>query len=212
MKKLLFIPFLLCYCSSYAQLLPGIWRGEITLNDTTALPFNFQAYESSLDLINGEERINVKEIRIDRDSVFIQLPVFNSEFRCKSDGQSLTGNFYNYTRKSNNILAFQAEQNVGYRFSDKPEHTPFNLTGRWQAFFDDQDPESKMSVAIFQQTGNRLTGTFLTTTGDYRYLEGEVSGNRLALSAFDGSHAFLFTATILDDGSMIGDFFSGSHY
>ncbi|MBK9524562.1 MAG: hypothetical protein IPO39_07335 [Bacteroidetes bacterium] len=71
-----------------------------------------------------------------------------------------------------------------------------NLSGRWQAIFDDEAPESKMSVALFHQDGNHLTGTFLTTTGDYRYLEGEVSGQKVSLSAFDGSHAFLFTATI----------------
>jgi len=47
-----------------------------------------------------------------------------------------------------------------------------------------------------------LTGTFLTTTGDYRYLEGTVSGNKLYLSSFDGGHAFLFTATIKDNNTI----------
>ena len=198
--------------SAPAQLLPGIWRGELSLNDTTVLPFNFQVYESNLDLMNGEERINLSDITYTSDSVFLQLPVFNSEFRCKMNDRNLSGNFYNYTRKSNNILSFEAEQNAAYRFSEKPESPYLNLSGRWQAIFDDEAPESKMSVALFHQDGNHLTGTFLTTTGDYRYLEGEVSGQKVSLSAFDGSHAFLFTATIQKDGTLIGDFYSGSHY
>ncbi len=198
--------------SAPAQLLPGIWRGELSLNDTTVLPFNFQVYESNLDLMNGEERINLSDITYTSDSVFLQLPVFNSEFRCKMNDRNLSGNFYNYTRKSNNILSFEAEQNAAYRFSEKPESPYMNLSGRWQAIFDDEAPESKMSVALFHQDGNHLTGTFLTTTGDYRYLEGEVSGQKVSLSAFDGSHAFLFTATIQKDGTLIGDFYSGTHY
>ena len=198
--------------SASAQLLPGIWRGELSLNDTTTLPFNFQVYESNLDLMNGEERINLCDITYSSDSVFLQLPVFNSEFRCKMNDRNLSGNFYNFTRKSNNILSFEAEQNAAYRFSEKPESPYLNLSGRWQAIFDDEAPESKMSVALFHQEGNHLTGTFLTTTGDYRYLEGEVSGQKVSLSAFDGSHAFLFTATIQKDGTLIGDFYSGTHY
>ena len=105
--------------SAPAQLLPGIWRGELSLNDTTVLPFNFQVYESNLDLMNGEERINLSDITYTSDSVFLQLPVFNSEFRCKMNDRNLSGNFYNYTRKSNNILSFEAEQNAAYKLSLK---------------------------------------------------------------------------------------------
>ena len=50
----------------------------------------------------------------------------------------------------------------------------------------------------FKQTGNKVTGTFLTTTGDYRYLEGAVNGSKLYLSCFDGGHAYLFTADVKD--------------
>ena len=59
--------------------------------------------------------------------------------------------------------------------------------------------------------GSRAVGTFLTTTGDYRFLEGNVSGDSLFLSCFDGSHAFLFKAKINGD-SISGDFWSGSHW
>ena len=51
---------------------------------------------------------------------------------------------------------------------------------------------------FFQKDGDVVTGTFRTKTGDYRYLEGVMDGNRLKLSTFDGAHAFLFTATVSD--------------
>lgn len=66
------------------------------------------------------------------------------------------------------------------------------------------------AVAIFNQKGNKLTGSFLTPSGDYRYLEGIVTGDSLKLSTFDGSHAYYFRAKV-DDAATIsgGDYFSG---
>ena len=53
----------------------------------------------------------------------------------------------------------------------------------------------------------------MNPTGDFRYLEGIVTGNQLRLSTFDGGHAFLFTATIKNNKSITGGiFYSGAHY
>ena len=38
----------------------------------------------------------------------------------------------------------------------------------------------------------------MTETGDYRYLDGVVSGSKMYLSAFDGAHAFLFNKKMLN--------------
>jgi thiol-disulfide isomerase/thioredoxin len=67
------------------------------------------------------------------------------------------------------------------------------------------------AVGLFKQNGDVLTGTFLTETGDYRYLEGNVFGDQVYLSCFDGAHAFVFTAKIFGD-SLLGKFYSGASY
>lgn len=51
----------------------------------------------------------------------------------------------------------------------------------------------------------------MTNTGDDRYLEGVVNGDRLHLSVFDGSHAYLYEAKILN-GQLSGIYRSGKHY
>ena len=51
----------------------------------------------------------------------------------------------------------------------------------------------------------------MTETGDYRFLEGNIVGDSLFLSCFDGSHAFLFKAGINDE-ELTGKFFSGTHW
>jgi thiol-disulfide isomerase/thioredoxin len=124
----------------------------------------------------------------------------------------MRGNFLNHTRQSNNVIRFHATHPSTFRFLDKPERTSRNITGRWQVIFDGEDPDNRVAVGQFYQEGNRLTGTFFTPTGDYRYLEGEIGGDHLSLSCFDGSHAFLFVAKITDDHTISGEFFSGTHW
>ena len=52
-------------------------------------------------------------------------------------------------------------------------------------------------MGVFEQKGNVVTGSFLTTTGDYRYMDGNLVGDSLFLSTFDGSHTFLMKAKII---------------
>ena len=189
----------------------GSWRVTLQLNDSTDLPFNMEVYDQYLDILNAEERIKVDEIHYSGDSVFIKMPLFDAELRGKFSGQEITGTFFNYARKSKNRIPFRADYGLGFRFFDKPAKATFDFSGRWEVEFADEDPETKVSVGEFKQEGNRITGTFLTLTGDYRYMQGDVTGNQFFLSCFDGSHAFLAHSVLQPDGTLKGDFFSGQH-
>ncbi|RZL11799.1 MAG: TlpA family protein disulfide reductase, partial [Hymenobacter sp.] len=91
--------------------------------------------------------------------------------------------------------------------------TPY-VGGTWKVTFKDGQ-NTYPAVGIFKQNDNEVRGTFLTSTGDYRYLNGKLVGRQLSLSTFDGSHAFLFTASDKSDkrelqlASLSGDFYSG---
>src|SRR5919112_5752138 len=98
-------------------------------------------------------------------------------------------------------MPFAAEQNKP-RFSLSSGPSKININGRWAVRFSNDTSQQPASIAEFRQNGNRLEGTFLTPTGDYRFLEGVVTGNKLKLSAFDGSHAVLFTADIIDKNTI----------
>jgi len=83
-----------------------------------------------------------------------------------------------------------------------------DYTGRWSVDFSSSDDPA---IGKFEVDENQLaTGTFMTTTGDYRYLAGRVDGGLMRLSTFDGAHAFLFHARMQDDGTIAGDFWSGN--
>jgi thiol-disulfide isomerase/thioredoxin len=90
-------------------------------------------------------------------------------------------------------------------------YSPDNLEGVWQVEFTDEDGVQPARGEL-RQRGDRVEGTFLTPTGDYRYLEGDFRDGNLRLSTFDGAHAFLFTARAHSDGTLTGDFWSRDVY
>ena len=85
---------------------------------------------------------------------------------------------------------------------------PADFAGRWRVDFDSSEDDAVGVFEVDAETG-LATGTFLTTTGDYGHLGGRVDGRTLRLSTFDGAHAFLFSAEMLDDGTLAGRFWSG---
>jgi peroxiredoxin len=69
-----------------------------------------------------------------------------------------------------------------------------------------------VAVGEFSQSHDVITGTILTTTGDHRFLAGQVKGDEVFLSTFDGAHVFLYKAKMTADGGLAGDWWSGLAY
>ncbi|NNU33905.1 hypothetical protein HK413_06655 [Mucilaginibacter sp. S1162] len=103
-------------------------------------------------------------------------------------------------------MDFMATPNTPWRFKT-PQKPAANITGRYSVPFG-KAPKQDMTVGEFKQVGSKLTGTFLSTTGDYRYLEGVVTGNDVYLSCFDGGHDYLFTAKIAGNRLVNGKFYA----
>lgn len=200
---------------STIALLAGIWRAVLSL-PANELPFNFELIENeslySVVIINGEERIKADEIVIKGDSLFLKLPVFDSEIKVKFTEKEMKGAWINYSRRTNQSIPFRAEFGLKHRFTTSPEKLYKNISGRWETWFSPGTKDSSLAIGIFKQNLKEVTGTFLTSTGDYRYLQGITEGDSLFLSCFDGSHAFLFKAKITNENnSMKGIFISGNH-
>jgi len=187
------------------------------------LPFNFEViYDTPdsfhLEIINGEERIVVNDITIGldrataKDTLIINFPVYDSYIYAIYEEDILEGDWIVNNREGEYRIPFVARHGQGHRFTTLRKEPVIDLSGRWEATFEIDEESPYPAIAEFQQNGNELTGTFMTETGDYRYLEGTVQANKMYLSCFDGSHAFLFEAKIQEDSTLIGSFRSGKHY
>jgi thiol-disulfide isomerase/thioredoxin len=205
--------FILTSFGNQTNTLPtGVWRAVIQIQGQD-LPFNFEVSKKEgkqvIHIINGKERLLLDEIVFFKDSIKIPLHIFDAQIIAKVKEGSLEGDFVKNTAKNDYHLPFSAVHGIKYRFTDKPQPISANFSGKWQAYFLKDNGDSTKAVGIFEQKDNLLTGTFLTPSGDYRYLEGVVEGNEFKLSAFDGEHLYLFKAQMQSDGSLKGDFYSG---
>ncbi|HEY4322708.1 MAG TPA: TlpA disulfide reductase family protein [Mucilaginibacter sp.] len=185
--------------SAQTKLKTGIWRGVLQTSIGKELPFNFEVKDTAghqhLAIINGAERFKVTDVKFKGDSVFIHMPLFNSEFKLKRQGGDLRGKWIRHLGDKDVAMNFTATPNISWRFFKNADKPAFDISGRWSATFGERESKDEL-VGEFKQMGSKLTGTFLSTTGDYRYLEGTVVGNQLYLSCFDGGHAYLFIAQI----------------
>ena len=188
----------------------GIWRGEIIRPDGKPIVFNFQTELRSgkiiIYVINGAERLLVNDVRENTDSLYIHMPFYDSYFALRLvNSKYLQGDWIKNYGDHLVTMRFFAVFNISQRF---PVYKAplFNISGRWSVHFKGAN-DSTESVGEFTQRGSHVTGTFLTITGDYRYLEGVVSGDTLKLSTFDGGHAYYFTSKILDSNRMTEGFY-----
>ncbi len=209
-----FVFLMLSSCHSEKKIEPlkkGIWRGELKISESEILPFNFEVNgKSELKIFNSDEVIIVDDIQYRNDSVFINMPIFESYLALTLTDSLLQGSFI--TESLDRKLPFEAFYNKKTRFDTPEQPATFNVSGTWEAVFSQGiKGDEYIAKGLFEQEGTKVTGTFRTTTGDYRYLEGVMDGDELKLSAFDGAHAFLFTATV-SNNAMQGTFYSGNHF
>jgi thiol-disulfide isomerase/thioredoxin len=200
---------------TFSQIIPqqSIWQAKLLRKDSNAIVFNFQWQQinnkSVLYVINGAERMKVDKITFsNEDSIIIQMPVFESQFRAKMiSSTKLEGVWIKSGAKQNQIMPFTAIANTSARFEIKAK-PKVNISGKWAMVFGEKN---NPAIGIFQQKGALINGSIVTPTGDYRYLSGVVNGDTLLLSTFDGSHAFSFFAIINNTKSITnGVFYAGA--
>src|SRR6476661_30498 len=220
-------------------LTPGHWNAQLTAQGQQ-IPFRFEVKTEAAkpvvylvnEGLNGEERLRCDEISSAGDSVTIKLHVFDAALVVrKHSGDSiyqgpsaaLQGAWVKYDAKTPYRVPFQALKARSDLFiGESKDRTDFPLLHTAQTFkaeFTDDEGQTYPAVGIFRKdpVSDKAYGTFLTTTGDYRFLSGNLvknsdGSNHLMLSTFDGNHGYLFDGTL--DGSrpdkiVKGDFYSG---
>ncbi|MDC7993878.1 peroxiredoxin family protein [Altibacter sp. HG106] len=202
--------FLLSCASESKRPKPGDWRLTFQLTPEKTLPVTMHWSEANVVTItNASEVIEWTDIAFDGDSVVMSHPVFEGVFKGVFSEAKITGK---YIKPSlDRVVPFEMEYENAARFQGVAP-AQANVSGTWETVFSPESESDRyIAKGIFEQMGDRVTGTFRTLTGDYRFLEGIVEGDSLRLSTFDGAHVFLFEAKV-SDSTMNGTFYSGNHW
>jgi thiol-disulfide isomerase/thioredoxin len=232
MKNLLFsiVLFTLASCAETTEkqekqekskpiltLVEGDWLFEFQLNETNTAPINviISKNDTAYDVIfsNASEKIKAKSVLIEGEKISIHDPLFNTWFEGKIINATRIEGFW-YKDNKEYAIPFTAVHGKIDRFKKPANLKDINIdiSGKWEVDFSKNNPEAHYkAIGLFQQVDNYVTGTFMTETGDYRFLEGNLYNNELSLSCFDGAHLFLFKATFIDN-KLKGVFLSGSHW
>ncbi len=187
----------------------GKWRGTFILSDNE-IPFQFEVSGTNTDsagifLINGEDRFPLNKISYNKDSLSIPIDLYDAELLGKLDGDVLHGNLVkHFAGKPDEKFPFFAQYGKP-RFSQIKEAPSVFLNETWDIYLINANDTEK-TVGTFKQKQSIITGSILTTTGDYRFLEGIVHGNKFELSAFGGSTPYLLKGELSDENRFTGEF------
>jgi len=180
------------------------------------LPFGLELQKGSGlvgYLINGQERLLLSDVKISGSHLEIRMPGYENVLTADAAGNELQGEvFLVKPNGKNQHVPLRASLGKDYRFFANAASDAADVSGRWAIKFIDDSGAPEVAVGEFSQSHDVVTGTILTTTGDHRYLAGQVKGDELYLSTFDGAHVFLYKAKIAADGSLDGDWWSGLAY
>jgi hypothetical protein len=199
----------------------GTWRTVLDVPDG-GLPFHIEIIEGKEGLHaavrNGEEVLPFTTVEVMDDAIKLVFEHYDAWFEGRIDpaGATITGDYVR--RRGKDVkpqLSFTAYAGAPDRFESIGEEparaSPIvDVTGKWDLTLGEGD-DGWRALAILDQDGRRVTGTILTTVGDFRYLEGTFEKGTLRLSVFDGCHAFLVRAEARSEEELTGTFWFGSH-
>lgn len=196
-----------------AYLTPGEWRGVLKAS-TVEIPFLFEVEHSGenlkIILKNAEDRIPLDDIVLTKDSIHVRMFIYDATIHTRVSEGRLHG-VYVKDFLDDFVMPFEATYGDTPRFESKDASGIHRFSGKWEVDFLTDNGATK-AIGMFDQFGDHIKGTFLTATGDYRFLEGAVDGDSLMLSCFDGTYIYLFKAALNEQGNLEGDFWSGKSW
>lgn len=191
----------------------GPYRATLELPGGEA-PFGLEviAAESGfvLELANGAERTRVENTTIEDGELVAVFPGYQNSLRARIGRDRLTGHVTLIKAGGKEqVIPFKAELGKAFRFFEDASSDNADFAGRWSITFTSDDGKTSPAIGIFEQEHDRVTGTVVTTTGDHRYLEGQVRGDELKLSTFAGGLAYLYHLQVTEDGRLEGEYWQG---
>jgi thiol-disulfide isomerase/thioredoxin len=187
----------------------GLWHAALVPSEGHEVFFDLKIAARgagaglSATLVNDRTEFAFTSASWNGTKLTLELANYDARIVAELKGGRLEGG---YTRA---VAAGLAE--VPFRASRRPRapvaapKSGASLEGSWGVELVDGKKIEKLT-GVFRQKGSAVTGTFLSTTGDYGALHGAFDGEQLVLTIFDGVHVYRFDAELLPDGSLAGEY------
>ena len=188
---------------------------DIQLNDRLQMQVNASIAalnnKAPITIFNGKEVYQLSVKKRIGDTIVYQFPAQDAEWRVafEKDFSEARGWWINYNKKVPVRFPVHLYMTLS-EMIPKPDTIFPELFGRWKVVFEPGTPNEEVLVGVFQQEMNgRIFGSFLSETGDYRYLHGNLADGKLHLQTYTGYWAFVVEADLNGSNEMTGVFYSG---
>ncbi|HYC31709.1 MAG TPA: TlpA disulfide reductase family protein, partial [Gemmatimonadales bacterium] len=154
------------------------------------------------ELCNGSRCQPFSEVRLEGDSVRLEMADYAATIEAAPRGDSLVGAYRNVGNRGPRVIPFRAA-----RGKWKAQPAPGRWLGRWDAtYFGDWGTSPRVFELRNGPAG--LEGTIISNSGDYGHFAGRVEGDSFRLAHFDGSFVYMLTGR-LDGDTLRGTFHAG---
>lgn len=183
----------------------GPWRAVLDLAGGP-LPFGLQIERARAgwqgELCNGAKCQRFSKVRVEGDSVVLEIADYAATMTAALRGDSLLGYYHNVGSNGPRTIPFRAS-----RGRWPITRAPRNLVGRWDATYF-QDLGTSPRVLEFRNGPAGIEGTLISSTSDYGPFSGTASADSFAIGYFDGSFVYLITGKLQGD-TLRGVFHAG---
>lgn len=183
--------------ASFCQESTQLWRLEVSL-PYGDIPFHISMDEDGkVYALNAGEKLAFDRAEFRGDSLFLAFDLYDSFINAKIEGEELHGVYRKPASEGYRSVPLRGKLGDERRFHNPAELTPMPVAAKYLVTFGTGD-SARPALGVFDVQDDKVTGSFLTSTGDYRFLQGNVVGDSLFLSANVGN-AVLYKARIVGD-------------
>lgn len=187
---------------------PGIagpWRGALDIAGGTlkfSLTLDVSGSKASGKLCNGTQCEPFSAVRVEGDSLYLEMADYAARITAAVRGDSLLGYYQNVGNRGPRVIPFRAAKG---KWPTTP--APAWLAGDWYAAWHGS-VEDTPRILEFRNGPAGLEGTIIGNSGDYSHFWGEATRDSFALYRFDGSFVYLLAGRLVGD-TLRGTFHAG---
>lgn len=193
-------------CQKAPDPIAGLWQAEIENGNAPAVAFQLDVVRDGDTvrgaLVNGPDREEATGGSFDGKTLVLTFNFYDAELRAELADGKLTGEFVRQRGKTRTGRKFTATRDLPQYAASAPGP---DLSGDWILKVGEGD-EQRIWSATLKQEGEKLGGTVIPISGDWGNLTGYVKDGKIYLSRFDGIRGLLWTASIAEDGTLVGNF------
>lgn len=202
---------LLNFSCSETKNVSGNWHLEIQLDKGKILPVLVTLEQKEgISTVSGILRNSDENIHLqgsyENKTLNIDIGVSYAKIIATVKGNELEGHWVRTNKENYKVKLTGVKTTKDHLYKKYESQTSLlDMSGKWKVKLD----ADKYGLGTFTQKGSRVQGAIITSTGDYRYLDGFLDKNQLTLTGFDGVFSFVMDIVVSSE-EFVGTRVSGT--